>query len=166
MRCEDIDRNLNSETGDIDEVFKHLEICPTCAQKYAAELGLETALRQLSLTAETVDISENLKSTLYNRYEQQYRFRLIRKWTWLAASLAAVMLLIINLPAIIEWFNHGYNLFINELSALKFADNINLGQLADKAQSSRYYEYFVIFVLFIFVGVSACLWREVKEIFS
>ena len=166
MRCEDIEKYLNSDNGDLDEVLKHLDICPACAEKYFADIELESALRRLSLTSETVDITDNLKSTLYYRYRQQSRLRLIRKWVWITISFTVTLLLIISLPAIIEWLNRGYNSFINELAALKFADSLNIGQLAEKAESSRYYGYVVFLVLAFFVGISAYLWREYKEIIS
>ena len=72
--------------------------------------------------------------------------------------------MVINLPAIIEWLNYGYDIFISKLPALNLADGVNFRQLAAKAESSRYYEYFVIFVLAFLVGISAYLWREFKEI--
>jgi len=166
MRCEDIERILNSDTGDLDGVLKHLEICPACAEKYSADMGLEAALSRLSLASETIDITGNLKSILYHRYKQQSQLRLIRKWIWITASFISTMLLIISLPTIIEWLNYGYGSFINELAALKLIDSVNIGQLAEKAESSRYYGYVVFLVLTFFIGTSTYLWREFKEIIS
>jgi len=166
MRCEDIDNNLNSDAGDLDGILKHLEICPVCAEKYAADLELETALRQISLAAETVDITDSLKANLYQRYKQQSLLRNIRKWVWVAASLAAVMIIVIGLPLIVEWLKYGYFSFINILPALEAANDINLNQLADEVESSKYYGYIIISVLGFFIGISACLWREIKELIA
>ena len=166
MRCEDISKNLNSDTGDLDGVLKHLEICPACAEKYAADMELETALRNLSLTSETVDVTENLKLALYQHYRRQSIYSLVRKWVWIAASVATAFLLFISLPTIIEWLNYGFLSFMNVLKTIEFSNNINLRQLADKAESSKYYGYILISVFGFFIGISACLWREIKELIA
>ena len=65
MRCEDIEKALNSDTGDLEAIAKHLKICRGCAEKFAADLELETALVQLAVEHESIDITENLQTTLY-----------------------------------------------------------------------------------------------------
>jgi len=166
MKCEDIEKYLNSDACELDEILKHVEICPACAEKYSADIELESALRRLSLKSETVDIAENLKSILYHRYRQQSRLRLVRKLVWITALLSAAMLLIINFHTILKWLNYGYDLYLSELPALEIIGSSDIGRLAEKAESSRYYGYFVISLLAFWFGISAYLWREFKEIIS
>ncbi|MCP4581367.1 MAG: hypothetical protein GY839_07090 [candidate division Zixibacteria bacterium] len=166
MNCDNIEKVLFSDTGDLESVVNHLDNCPSCAERYSADLEMELALRQLALEPGTVDITDDLKATIYQPHRRLSRLSLIQKWVWIATSLVAAMVIAINLPSIIEWLQFGYNGLIAAMPALKIASATDVEKYANEVESSSYYSYIVMIVLVSVVGISTYLWREFKEMVS
>ena len=66
MRCDDIERALSDDSGDLKAVARHLETCRECAARFGRDTALEIALRDLTLNSETVDITDELSKKLFH----------------------------------------------------------------------------------------------------
>ena len=164
MKCDELQDALNSDSSDFKAIGKHLEVCPECNAKYSEDLEMEKALRELVFEPVTIDITENLRETLYLTSKNRLRFYCIRRWVWILSSAVAMILLLVGMPALTEWANNINQYFISTAPELKIPVQIDFENLPDLIESSKYYNYAVFSIFAILIGIFAYLWREFKSI--
>ena len=160
MNCDDVNKAFNSDSIDLERVKRHLETCPECAQQYSSDLELETALLGLALHKSPVNIADEVGRKLAIDNRRRSRLNYIRKWTWITASLAVLLLLVATLPAFVDWLNtvdDSSSATLSELSKSFFAYG---GKFQASIESSRYYLHFCYLMIITLGGVIAYLWRE------
>ena len=164
MKCDDVNRAFNSDSIEIEGIKRHLETCPECAQKYSSSLELETALLNLTFHDNPVNIADEVKMKLAIDNRRRSRLSYIRKWTWITASLAVLILLIAILPASIDWLNAVNDYSSTALSDMSKSIIAHSTELHSSIESSRYYMHFCYLVIITLAGVIAYLWREFSSI--
>ncbi len=103
MKCTDVLRVLNDDTPDLKAIRRHLESCPECSKRFARDLKLEEALRDLHLEIAPVDVTAEVMDSVSFMNKRQTRKEFIRRWIWLAVSVATLGLLLITVPILADW---------------------------------------------------------------
>ncbi len=164
MNCDDVNKAFNNDTIDTERVKRHLEICPECAQKYLSDLELETALLGLALYKNPVNIANEVGRKLAIDNRRRSRLNYIRKWTWITASLAVLVILVAALPSLVSWLNAIDNFSSTVLSESGKSFFVYGNKIQASIESSRYYLHFCYLMIITLGGVIAYLWREFNGI--
>jgi predicted anti-sigma-YlaC factor YlaD len=152
MKCDDVEKALKGDSGDLDAVKHHLENCPECSRKYRQDLELEVALRNLSLMKETVDITDKVREAI--RLIDRRRNTMVRKkkWVWVTTSVIAAALLIVSIPFLAGWLSAAFSLI----------NNFEFGPVYDFEASPSQYVHFFYLMIAVVVWVFWYLWRVAK----
>ena len=153
MKCDDVLRALNDDTGDVKAVRRHLEICPECAKRFARDLEIEETLRNICLDMAPIDITAEVRNSLRLVNKRQSVYTRARKWIWVTVSVATVALFIISMPILAGWLSTAY----------RFATYVDIGRSIDSAISSTQRIHLVYAMVAILVWVVSYLWREARK---
>jgi len=157
MKCADISRALADDAGDLKAVRRHLETCPQCSRRFARDMEIEEALRNLDLDVVPADITAGVRASLSLLDRCRSAHDLVRKWVWAIVSLAALALLVIVMPILAGWLVKVYDLI----------DHYDLSQSINAAMPSAVYRIESLHLLCLTVAVLAWtavhLWRETKS---
>jgi anti-sigma factor RsiW len=159
MRCSDVLRNLNSDTGDLDAVRRHLESCPECSRRFAGDLEIEEALRNLGVEIGRVDITPEVSHSLGLLKRRRSRFRLFRRWVWAVTSVAVLMLLMIATPILAGWLGH-------VVDFAKRHDARSIVYAVSPAISSMQLFHMFCLMVAVLALLAAYLWREARRTVS
>jgi hypothetical protein len=157
MKCADVFGALNEEAGDLRAVRRHLETCPECYRKFAHDLEIEEALRNLDLGVTPVDITAEVRNSLSILNKRRTTHGVIQKWVWLIASLAAFALLIVSVPVLADLLSKAYSL----------TNRLDIGGPIDSAMSpaisSIKWGHLFYLMAAVLAWMAAYLWREAKR---
>jgi len=153
MRCDEVWNALNEDEGDLKAVRRHLKRCTECSQRFARDLELEEALRNLDLEVGPIDITAEVGASLSSLDKRRATDHLIRKWIWGTVSLAGLALLILAMPIVAYWLDKAYNL----------ANSLDIGGSIDAAVSSIRFLHLLFLMAAVLACVGAYLWQETRK---
>jgi hypothetical protein len=167
MRCEDVEKILSNDNGDLKAVAKHLECCTACMAKYRDDLELEVSLRGLTSEPLTMDVTADLRRSLYPKYKAIRRLSLAQRWVWRVSGALAAASIILGMPTFLNWLEQVSISAQNGLKNLPLMEGIGINdlyQVADYLKSSGYLEYIIIALGLALATIFSYLFREFKEI--
>ena len=153
MKCADILRALNDDAGDLKAMRRHLESCPECSGKFALDLEIEEALRNLGIEVSPVDITAEVRNSISLLNKRQSTHDLICKWVWATVSVATMALLIIAMPILAGWLSKAYSL----------TNRCDIGRTIDSAISSTQCIHLFYLMVAVLAWMALHLWRETKK---
>ena len=153
MKCVDRLKTMNYYAGDLEIVRRHLESCPECSRRFARDLEIEYALRDLGLGVAPIDITAEVRNSLGLLNKRRFKCGLVRKWVWVTVSAAILVLLIITMPILAGWLNEAYDL----------VNSFHIGRSIKSAISFYYFEYLFYLMMAVLVWVITYLWRETRR---
>lgn len=164
MKCDDIKKALNSDTYNLEAIEHHLETCPECAKKYADDLKIENALRNLTVETVPVNITDEISDKLSLVNQKRSRLKFIRKWVWISASISGLMLIWLVMPVISGWFAEAFDMFASSISMFSGLISIDINNEIAFIQSSKYYNNIVYLIIISAVMIAVHIWREFKAV--
>ncbi len=153
MKCVDILRALNNDEGDLKSVRSHLESCAECSRKFARDLEIEEALRNLGIEVSSVDIAAEIRNSISLLNQRQSTYNLIRRGIWITVSVATMALLIISMPILAGWLSKAYSL----------ANSCDICRSIDSMISSTQCIYLFYLMAAVLAWVASYLWQETKK---
>lgn len=109
MDCDDVMRAFEQDEVDLESVKRHLSHCPQCASRFARDLEIEEALRDLHSDLGRVDLTGEVRSAIARLNAQRSRRNLVRTWTWICVGVAVFAVLIITMPDLASWINTAFH---------------------------------------------------------
>lgn len=152
MECDDVEKALKGDTGDLEAVRHHLKGCPECSRKYKSDLELEIALRGLSLEKETADITTEVRESIRLIDRRRNALARKKKWIWVTTSVIVAGLLVISMPFLAGWFSAVFGLI----------SNFEFGPVYDFEVSPSQYIHFFYVIIAVLVWVFWNLWRVTR----
>jgi anti-sigma factor RsiW len=159
MKCADVLGNLNDD-GDLGAVRRHLESCAECARRFARDLEIEKALRNLKNDVQPVNVTTEVRNSLGSLRRRRSRHNLVRRWVWVTTSVATVILLMITMPVLAGWLGR----------MARLADGLAVGSfeaIGSPAISSTVSAVPFVHLCGLMIAGLACLgvylWREARR---
>ena len=122
MKCPDISKALSDHAGDLKAVRRHIEGCARCSRRFARDLKIEEALRNLDLEVAPADIAAEVRTSLSLRNKRRSAHALIQRWVWVTVSVATSVLLIIAMPILAGWLGKAWDV-VNHYDAARLIDS-------------------------------------------
>ncbi len=157
MKCTDVLRVLNDDSPDLRAVRRHLESCPECSKRFARDLKLEEALRDLHLEIAPVDVTAEVMDSVRFMNKHQTRQEFIRRWIWLAVSVTTLALLVIAVPILAGWSQKLCDL-VNRFDPGRWVDSA-----FSPVMSPRVVAYSFLFMAAALAWMVAHFWRESRS---